>query len=448
MMPTALPILRGFMADDVVVRVRTDGGLRALSASRFCGACRALAARLPHTQFAINICESPADFVLASCAALLARQTLVLPPVRLARSLVELRAMFPDSYVVADRRAQHLDDDGGQKYAVDAAGPDGCGDAEWPPPAVTGSHKAAILFTSGSTGDAEPQVKSWESLVRGAQTFLRSLGPVAPQSTVIGTVAPQHMFGLETTVVLPLQTGAVIAHERPIYPADLADILGAAPGDAWLMTTPLQLRAFHREVKAAPGLVRVISSTMPLPVELAAAVERDWQVPVAEIYGCSEGGMLATRHPTRSIHFVPAAGLEFTIGDDGEASVEGGQLAGRLALDDRLRWMRTNEDSGIREFGLIGRNGDMVKIAGKRASLTGLTQRLLAVPGVVDGVFFLSREEDQRVAAVAVAPEHTVPSLRIALASAIDPAFLPRPLLLVQTLPRDANGKVSRGALR
>src|SRR5207253_5892581 len=188
MMPTALPILRGFMADDIVVRVRTDEGVRALSASRFCGACRALAARLPRTQFAINVCERPADFVVASCAALLARQTLVLPPARLARALVELRAMLPDSYVLADHRVQHLDDDGGQKYTVDAAGPDGCGDADWPPPAGVGSHEAAKIFTSGSTGDPEPQLKSWESLVRGAQTFLRSLGPMAPQSTVIGTV--------------------------------------------------------------------------------------------------------------------------------------------------------------------------------------------------------------------------------------------------------------------
>src|SRR5207237_10188875 len=103
---------------------------------------------------------------------------------------------------------------------------------------------------------------------------------------------------------------APTASERSSFPADLVVILGGVPGDAWLMTALWQLRAFHREVKAAPGLVRVISSTMPLPGELAAAVERDWQVPVAEIYGCSEGGMLATRRPTRSIHYVPAAGLE------------------------------------------------------------------------------------------------------------------------------------------
>src|SRR4030095_1350099 len=139
--------------------------------------------------------------------------------------------------------------------------------------------------------------------------------------------------------------------------------------------------------------------------------------------------MLRTRRPTQSIHFTPAVGLEFEIADDGGATVADGHLAERIVLSDRLRWVRSERESSAREFELLGRDDDIVKIAGKRASLSGLTQRLLAVPGVVDGVYFRMHEGDRRLCAMAVAPNHTLSSLRAALGLTVDSAFLPRPLL-------------------
>ena len=57
---------------------------------------------------------------------------------------------------------------------------------------------------------------------------------------------------------------------------------------------------------------------------------------------------------------------------------------------------------------LRGRNADMLEIAGKRASLGDLTRKLLAVPGVEDGVVFQLDDADamgvRRIAALAVAP--------------------------------------------
>ena len=58
-------------------------------------------------------------------------------------------------------------------------------------------------------------------------------------------------------------------------------------------------------------------------------------------------------------------------------------------------------------FMVRGRNADMVEVAGKRASLADLTQRLLRVPGVQDAVVFQPDTSAtglvQRVAALAVA---------------------------------------------
>ena len=93
----------------------------------------------------------------------------------------------------------------------------------------------------------------------------------------------------------------------------------------------------------------------------------------------------------------------------------------------------------------------MLEIAGKRASLGDLTRRLLAIPGVRDGVVFQLDDRDalgvQRIAAVAVAPGLDEHAILEALRRAIDPLFLPRPLRLVASLPRNETGKLPRAAL-
>jgi len=105
---------------------------------------------------------------------------------------------------------------------------------------------------------------------------------------------------------------------------------------------------------------------------------------------------------------------------------------------------------------LRGRNVDMIEIAGKRASLSDLTRRLLAIPGVQDAVVFQPSDAEaeaqgvtrvQRVAAAVVAPELSVAEILTAMARAVDPAFLPRPLLRVAALPRNELGKTTRAAL-
>jgi acyl-coenzyme A synthetase/AMP-(fatty) acid ligase len=82
-----------------------------------------------------------------------------------------------------------------------------------------------------------------------------------------------------------------------------------------------------------------------------------------------------------------------------------------------------------------------------------LNAQLNAIPGVVDGAFFLRDEEPQstgvtRLAAVVVAPTLSVAQLTEHLRRRIDPVFLPRPLLLVDQLPRNATGKLPLQALQ
>jgi len=117
----------------------------------------------------------------------------------------------------------------------------------------------------------------------------------------------------------------------------------------------------------------------------------------------------------------------------------------RILLQDHV------EVRGAREFRVLGRNADLIEVAGKRASLADLTRRVLAIDGVRDAVVFQPGAESvatiRRVAALVVAPGLTAAQLHDRLAASVDPAFLPRPLLLVDALPRNELGKLPRAAL-
>jgi acyl-coenzyme A synthetase/AMP-(fatty) acid ligase len=251
------------------------------------------------------------------------------------------------------------------------------------------------------------------------------------------------MYGLETTVMLPLQNGIAVHSARPLLPADIAIALAELPAARWLATTPLQLRASIGECAVFPELAGILSATMPLPAELAQAVEDGWDVPVHEIYGCTEAGTVALRRPASETRWRACTDVRLWQ-KAGDTWAAGGHLDSELKLPDCL------EVLGEQEFMLVGRPGDMVKIAGKRTSLEALNCELLRIAGVRDGVFFLPERDvadEQRVAALVVAPRLEQEAILRALRERIDPAFLPRPLLLVDALPRSATGKLAREGL-
>jgi acyl-coenzyme A synthetase/AMP-(fatty) acid ligase len=75
---------------------------------------------------------------------------------------------------------------------------------------------------------------------------------------------------------------------------------------------------------------------------------------------------------------------------------------------------------------------------------------LNSIDGVLDGVFVVPQEEGAvvtRLAAYVVAPGLTAEAVMEGLRQRIDPAFLPRPLCLVEFLPRNATGKLPREPL-
>ena len=437
-------LLEGHRPEGSILHLQEGGRRVAITASAFTGAVVELAARLPRRRYALQRCERTAAFLVSTCAAWCAGQTVVMPPTRLAADREALIERYPDACeLVDDATDPGPASDALASVAIDAPGLLRDAAPHWPPPAIADDLAAAMLFTSGSTRIPRATTKTWGSLCRGARAFAKTFG-IGPQAcTLAGTVHPQHMFGLEATIMAALRTGCALEGSRPRYAADLAEIARrvahAEAPPLCLATTPLHLEHFHRSPGMLPAVARIIVSTMPLSRELAAQVERDWSARVDEIYGSTECGMIAARRPAADAAFTVAADLDLRIDADGAAVVSGGQLDAPVFLDDRLAW----QDEARRRFTLEGRKSDMVKIAGKRTTLNALGDHLRQVEGVVDGVFFPSAVRPGRLCALVVAPTLTEESLRRRLAERIDATFMPRPLILTDALPRDDRGKLA-----
>jgi acyl-coenzyme A synthetase/AMP-(fatty) acid ligase len=203
------------------------------------------------------------------------------------------------------------------------------------------------------------------------------------------------------------------------------------------------LRALLSAAGSLPPLDLILCATAPLSPQVAAEAEQRFAAPLYEIYGCTEAGQVATRRPVESAEWHALPGVRLRQDDLG-TWVAGGHVETEVMLQDVI------ELRGHARFLLHGRTADLVNIAGKRTSLASLNYHLNSIAGVRDGVFVMPGEEDgapSRLTAYVVAPGLTRDALIDALRARIDPAFLPRPLHLVDVLPRNATGKLPREAL-
>lgn len=414
------PLRVGHAPDDVVVYSRS-GNLRARDLD---ARSVHLQGELPGHRYLVNICERRGTFLTAFLAALRRGATTLLPANQSVGALAALARLYPDQAT--------LDDAFVATRIATASTP---ADAPNRGPA----DPAAIAFTSGSTGVPQGHPKSWTTLLGGAALTGERLFARCGPCNLVTTVPSQHMFGLETSVMLTLGAGCSVSDERPFFPRDIARALEEVPAPRVLVTTPTHLRACVIAGLTMPPLEFILSSTAALTREQASYAERLAAAPVLEIYGCTEAGAMATRRTAEGERWRTLHGARFEV-------VAGGALYFSEHLPEPVSLQDLIELADDGSFQLIGRSRDLVKIAGKRASLADLTQQLLSVEGVTDAVIFMPSDEG-RCAALAVAPTASRERILASLALHVDPAFLPRPLKLVAKLPRSESGKIPRAAL-
>jgi acyl-coenzyme A synthetase/AMP-(fatty) acid ligase len=174
-----------------------------------------------------------------------------------------------------------------------------------------------------------------------------------------------------------------------------------------------------------------------LAATLAAQVEKQAGVPVLEIYGSTETGALAMRRTALESCWNPLPGVRIESGKNG-AMAWGAHFESPQCLNDQI------EQKEAHHFSLLGRKTDLIKIAGRRASLAGLNLLLQDVPGLSDAVFYLPETDNQRGRLVLIyAGKDMDPgSIKSYLRGRIDSVFMPRTFIKMERLPRNGEGKL------
>ncbi|MGV8712486.1 MAG: AMP-binding protein [Nitrosomonas sp.] len=437
---------------------------QALTANDFLRDCVWLATQLPRQRYLLNFCKNRYLFAVGMGAAALNQQTMLLPPTYNQGMLSQLQQNYPDLYVLHDQNMPEISDFLRFKVAYpvmpDHPGCEFSRDLEkaFSVPEIPADHVMAYVFTSGSTGQPVPHAKTWGSMTRNAEAQLRRIREdvnfLNQTFTVLATVPPQHMYGLESSVLIALLGGQAFSAAHPFFSQDICTELERLPRPRVLVSTPFHLSAWMDSGMELPAVDLIISATAPLSIQLAESIETKFQIPVQEIYGCTETGQIATRLPTANQAWQTYGQVEIMQIDgenDSQGSVvaQGDYISAPTELNDVLEVIDKNH------FRLLGRKVDQVNIAGKRSSLGYLNYQLNSIDGVRDGVFFIpdtadalkEKRGETRLIAFVVAAGISKADILNALRCRIDAAFMPRPLFIVNELPRNSTGKLPQHVL-
>jgi acyl-coenzyme A synthetase/AMP-(fatty) acid ligase len=439
----ALPLL---LAADPTRPVAWRAGRR-ISAGAFLADVARAGALLPAAAAAVNLCHDRYAFLVAFAAVLARGQVNLLPPSRAPQAVDEVLAANPGSYALCDRRSEAP---APRRFTLPSLGGEmAAGELARVAPEIAAGQVAAIGYTSGSTGQPRANPKTWRAF--SASTALNASALAAAASlvdgacaSVVATVPPQHMYGIELSVLLPLLGPFAVSDRQPLFPADVAAALAEVPAPRVLVTTPVHLKALLDAGIGLPPLAAIVSATAPLAAALAGDAEARLAAPVLELFGSTETCVIAQRRTAEGGDWALYPGITLRPQPDGTA-VDADWFAREVLLPDVVALKPG------RRFALRGRQADMVEIAGKRASLADLTRRVQALAGVEDAVVFQPGAADafgvRRIAALVVAPGRSEGELLAELRHAVDAAFLPRPLRKVVALPRNETGKLPRAAL-
>ena len=402
-----------------------------------------IAAEFPAGQHVLNACTDRYRFAVGLVAAVVAGKVSLLPASLAADTLRQLLKFHRDLFCLVDSDQPVLDLPRMLYRDAAAIGEPAPATAV---PEIDADQPVAWLFTSGSTGEPVPHLKTWGALVRSVGIEAERLGlRVGRGDVIVATVPPQHAYGLESSVLVALQGGVAFSAARPFYPVDICAALSEVPRPRILVSTPFHLRLLLDSGAEVPEIDLVVSATAPLSPALISEIEDRLGAPLLEIFGSTDTGQIASRRPSVSPEFHLFTGVRLSPEED-RTWASGGHVGAPVVLNDIV------EMTDDEHFLLRGRSSDLVNIAGKRSSMAFLTHQLTTIPGVLDGAYFMPDEAAStgvtRLAAVVVAPGLTAAALRQALRSRVDPAFLPRPLVFVDALPRNDTGKIPREALR
>lgn len=339
------------------------------------------------------------------------------------------------------------------------------------------SDLAVIIYTSGTTGRPKGAMLSHGNLLHNVESC-RLVLETMHQDRIAVLLPMFHTYMLTVGLFLPLLVGGSLVLVKSLnQPKQIlqevfqrkATILPAIP-------------QFYRTlVSAYPGPLpfRIcVSGAAPLPMQVLKEFETKFGVPLIEGYGLSEASPVVTKNPLHGVRKpgsigLPIPNVEVSVQDDhgqilppgqiGEICVRGGNVMlgywnkpEETARAIRNNWLLTG-DIGYRDedgyFFITDRKKDMLLVNGINVYPREIEEVICHFPGVkeagVVGVPDL-RKGEQPVAYVAAVEgvQLDEKALLQFIKEKLADYKVPRKIVFLNALPRNAMGKVLKTSLR
>jgi malonyl-CoA/methylmalonyl-CoA synthetase len=337
---------------------------------------------------------------------------------------------------------------------------------------------AAILYTSGTTGRSKGAMLTHRNLLSNAEALCREWQFTA-DDVLLHMLPIFHIHGLFVACHCTLLAGSAMLFEPRFDAQRAVELLPQASvfmGVPTFYTRLLSEPSFKR--KSAQQIRLFISGSAPLLAETFTAFARRTGQRILERYGMTEGGMFTSNPyagdrrcgsvgpalPGVSVRVVDDAGKRCAVNVAGHIQVRGENVfAGYWRMPEKTAeeftadgYFRTGDIGHLDEDGYLfisGRARDLIISGGLNVYPKEIEDVLDALPGIAESAVIGLPHADFGEAVTAVVVAESGAQLNeagiIAIARERLAAFkVPKRVLIVADLPRNAMGKVQKKVLR
>lgn len=340
---------------------------------------------------------------------------------------------------------------------------------------------AAILYTSGTTGHPKGAMLTHRNLVSNTASVARALQLRPGQERLLVVLPMFHSFAATVGLLTPLLHGLALAPVPKFDPALVSDVI-AAVGATVFLGVPSMYNLVLRLPEEQAGKWRSIrygvSGGAAMPADLMARFEARFGFPILEGDGPTECSPVTCVNPVDGVRKPASVGLpipdvEMAIFDDagnrlageeiGEICVRGPNvMKGYWNLPQATAetffgdWVRTGDLGYIDADGyvfMVDRKKDMVIVNGMNVYPRMVEEALFQHPDILEAAVVGEPHASHGEIVVA----HVVPREGASLDAAVVKQWcrerlgrheVPRKVVLRDTLPKNATGKVLKRELR
>ncbi len=338
---------------------------------------------------------------------------------------------------------------------------------------------ASIVYTSGTTGRSKGTMLTHRNLAANALVLHKYWG-FRPGDVLLHMLPTFHVHGLFVATHCALLNGSPMLFEPKFDAARALRLMQAATvfmGVPTYYTRLLQERGLTREAVAHMRLF--ISGSAPLLPETFAEFRERTGQSILERYGMTEGGMF-TSNPLEgerrggTVGF-PLPGTEVRVVDDSDRPLPAGEIghiqvrgenvfAGYWRMPEKTReeftpegYFRTGDLGRFDADGylaIIGRDKDLIITGGLNVYPKEIEEAIDALPGVAESAVIGLPHSDfgEAVTAVVVRGKASATTSGEAIIAELKGRLagfkVPKAVLFVDELPRNAMGKVQKNLLR